>query len=35
MKDASTIKCVNNSITGSENSDVDSVKALAHDTVFL
>ena len=35
MKDASTIKCVNNSITGSENSDVDSVKTLAHDTVFL
>ena len=34
-KDASMIKCINISITYSQNGDVDSAKALAHNTVFL
>ena len=35
MKSVSTIKCINISIICSQNGNVDSVKALAHNTVFL
>ena len=35
MKDASTIKCINTSIIYFQIGNVDSVKALAHNTVFL
>ena len=35
MKGASTIKCINVSIIYSLNANVDYVKALAHNTVFL
>ena len=35
VKGASTIKCVNASIVYSQNDDVDSVKALVQNTVFL
>ena len=35
MKSISTIKCINISIICSQNGNVDSVKALAHSTVFL
>ena len=35
VKGASTIKCIDISITYSQNGNVDSAKALAHKTVFL
>ena len=35
MKGASTIKCTNTSIIRSQNGNVDSLKALAHNTVCI
>ena len=35
MKGASAIKCINTSITSSQNGNLDSVKALAYNTGFL
>ena len=35
MKGESAIKCINTSITSSQNGNLDSVKALAHNTGFL
>ena len=35
MKGASAIKCINTSTTSSQNDNLDSVKALAHNTGFL